>query len=187
MLPTGFRIFISFRFFTLFSFLFFFFCFVSFLTILFSFFFFCVSFFSFLFVAFLFVFFSFFFLSVSFRFFSFFFRFSVYRYPITLQCKIQKNWCTVTVALAIEHHITYNVIGTSACLETLFYIKQYGPYSHFGYCTLISEHSSSTSMNNMNNSTQNSSCKEKVYSMHSVFFMLKMASSLTKLFLHHRH
>ena len=73
-------LFISFRFFTLFSFLFFFFCFVSFLTILFSFFcvsFFCVS-FRYFSPCFLFVFFS-------FRFFSFlfvFFRFSVYRYPV---------------------------------------------------------------------------------------------------------
>ena len=73
-------LFISFRFLTFFSFLFFFFCFVSFLTILFSLFF-AFRFFPFLFVTFLLVFFSFFFLSVSLRFFSFFFRLSVYRYP----------------------------------------------------------------------------------------------------------
>ena len=70
MLPTGLRTFHFVSFLNVFSFLFFFFCFVSFLTILFSFF--CVSFFL-RFFSLLFSFFSFRFFSVSFRFFSFFF------------------------------------------------------------------------------------------------------------------
>ena len=123
-------LFISFRFLTCFSFLFFYFCFVSFLTILFSFF--CVSFFSVSFryfsPCFLFV----FFLSVSFRFFSFF---SVSQFTGTPLCKPwmthtnqktdfqwgpfrkinkfnidktnKKNWAK-TFAVEISHIMTYN-------------------------------------------------------------------------------
>ena len=115
MLPTGYRTFLVVSFLYVFSFLLFFFCFVSFLTILFSFF--CVSFFffSFLFVTFLLVFFSFFFLSVSFRFFSFFFRFSVYRYPSS-ETYVWVNIPTVIVWLSSQLH--------KMCTSKYAYFKQ---------------------------------------------------------------
>ena len=101
MLPTGFRTFHFVSFLCVF-FLFFSFSFVSFLFSLFCFRFFAFRFFAFLFVTFLLVFFS-FFLSVSFRFFFVFFRFSVYRYPITLLQNIVKMMQLLTYICCIVH------------------------------------------------------------------------------------
>ena len=38
-------------------------------------------------------------------------------------CKIQKNWCTVTVATTIEHHGGPGIVVLSIYIRTLFYSK----------------------------------------------------------------